>query len=74
MVETRVELAGERPTAFVWKRRHLTIEAVSDHWIELGRWWDGESPLEFFLVLAESRLFLLARLLNDGTWHAKPVH
>ena len=74
MVETRVELAGERPTAFAWKRRHLTIEAVSDHWIELGRWWDGESPLEFFLVLAESRLFLLARLLNDGTWHAKPVH
>jgi hypothetical protein len=74
MIETQVTLGGERPLAFAWKRRHLTVQTVSDHWIEMGRWWEGESPLEFFLVSAESRPFLLARVQNDGTWHAKPVH
>jgi len=37
MVETQVVLAGERPLAFAWKRRHLTVQTVTDHWIEQGR-------------------------------------
>jgi hypothetical protein len=74
MVETQVVLAGERPLTFEWKHRLLAVESVSDHWTELGRWWDGESPLEFFLVFAEGGLFLLARPVQGGTWHAKPVH
>jgi hypothetical protein len=74
MVETQVTLSGERPTAFAWKRRYLTVQAVTDHWIEQGRWWEGEGTQEFFLVFSEGGLFLLARLLQDGTWHAKPVH
>jgi hypothetical protein len=73
MKATEVTLAQDEPAAVLWNRRSLRVLEISDHWSELGRWWEHESQCEFYLVETTLGLMLLAFDLSMKQWYAKRV-
>jgi hypothetical protein len=73
MSEVSVTMHEHQPRSFSLKRR-LEITEITDHWSELGRWWEGESPAEFFMVDTAGGQFLLCNNAQEGKWYVKPVH
>ena len=51
----------------------MSISEIADQWKEMGRWWDGETAREFFLVVTVSGPFLLSRECCKDEWYAKAV-
>jgi hypothetical protein len=74
MPEVAVVARADRPANLIWKKRTLDILEITDHWIEQGRWWEGEAPGEFFLTDTTVGQFLLCRNSHTGKWYAKTIH
>jgi hypothetical protein len=74
MRKIEVEEKDSRPASLIWNRVRQTVLRIADHWREHGRWWDGESCAEFFLVDIPQGRFLLRWDQSAGNWHGKPVH
>lgn len=47
------------------------VEHIVDHWRETGRWWEGESPRDFFLAETERGVFIVSR--NRAGWRIDKV-
>jgi len=41
---------GEQPEQILVGGYWREVERIVDYWRETGRWWEGESPRDFFLV------------------------
>jgi len=74
MKSVTVVVLGNQPRAFDWQRKRIAVDQITDHWSETGRWWDNETPCEFFQVLTNAGTYLLCRRVTDNHWYAKPVH
>lgn len=74
MTPVTVHVAAECPSSFIWRRKRVVIQQITDRWMESGRWWDGELPCRMFEVLTPLGLFLLCQTGHPAQWYAKPVH
>jgi len=39
-----------RPVALARGKQRLRVLSLTDHWREVGYWWEGEGEKEFFLL------------------------
>ena len=74
MTQISVHGDGQRPLQFIWKGRTFPVLEVVDRWSEFGRWWEGESRCEFYLVFTSIGMHLLCYHQQSGKWYGKPVH
>ena len=65
-------IEGKRPS-MIWRRTTLSILSILDHWIEMGRWWQGQKTAELFLVDTSMGVFLLWHESESEQWYAKPI-
>jgi hypothetical protein len=50
-----VELDGEQPRAFTWRRRRHCINAVLKRWVVRADWWRQEISRQYYQVECEDR-------------------
>jgi len=68
-----VSLCEGKPEQFIYKRQQMITSDIADHWREMGRWWEAETVLDFFLITTASGSFLLSHDCETDAWYAKPV-
>lgn len=57
------------PCSFVYCGGLLQVSQVLDHWLETGRWWEGEQERETYRVATSAGgIYELTREVPDGGW------
>jgi hypothetical protein len=57
------------PTAFTWRGREYSIEALGGEWRELGRWWEGEGERRYIrAITSRGPAMDLCQDMKTGQW------